>query len=415
MNCVASTTSSCVFLVGKQYPFSKEFAGCDQLRLQDLNSADIKKYVETQLSKYAQTKDVAQTITDNAQGIFLWARLVTPRVEEAFDTEDDTETIRQIIKDCPHELQLLYGHLLSQVDRHRRTEANFYFHITRLLEGFSASKAQLSLSSGFCVVDVQDIVSTARFYRTEQVLPAIAHTSRSIVTPSEWEAVLRKVALCTRGIVDSSKTFSGSIRCARSTRSDTHPIKTMHAKPVETEILPAPPQLKFVHRTASEYLFQNGSAEHWLGALDTKDLAIASFEGQILFFLEFSDPSGSTTHSRTAPFWRKELTNIFRLAHILTYEHECSEYVQGRLSQVQQFLEQPHNVGLCNYFSCWPLLIEQAPAQFPRNGKPLYIYTCAKFCLGNQIELGCGKLADPVPALGLLLGLCEILRSECKL
>lgn len=95
------------------------FHGCEQLRLQDLTSADIRAYAQGILEKdftlYSlespNIDDLLRLICEKAEGVFLWVCYALHAISQGLDALDDTETLEQRLLDLPTGMEELYRHM----------------------------------------------------------------------------------------------------------------------------------------------------------------------------------------------------------------------------------------------------------------------------------------------------------------
>lgn len=102
------------------------------LRLEDLNYADIRDFVCGKLAviDYDHTEFIHR-ITDQAQGMFLWAALVCKDIVDGFLAFDDQAKLQQRLDDIPEGLEPLFARLFSNIDKHHRNFLLFIFQILK--------------------------------------------------------------------------------------------------------------------------------------------------------------------------------------------------------------------------------------------------------------------------------------------
>ncbi|KAH7409589.1 heterokaryon incompatibility protein-domain-containing protein [Cadophora sp. MPI-SDFR-AT-0126] len=109
----------------------------EQLRLQDLNFSDIRHFVEERLTANGNTYDslgsqwIATNIADKAEGVFLWAALVTRSVIEGLQTGDDDDMVRKRIQSTPSGMEDLFMQMLTSIDDFHRDSLSFYLEVMR--------------------------------------------------------------------------------------------------------------------------------------------------------------------------------------------------------------------------------------------------------------------------------------------
>jgi len=132
--------------------FRQGFAKSPQLRLQDLNYEDIKKATKYRLNSTLQEKfpqvpwmivELVADIVDKAQGIFLWAELVTEDLKKGARNSDSIEELHKRVDRTPNTIEGLYEHMLERLDKPYFQDAARYFQI------ITANQDLLALEQGF--------------------------------------------------------------------------------------------------------------------------------------------------------------------------------------------------------------------------------------------------------------------------
>jgi hypothetical protein len=121
------------------------FKTCPKLRLQDLTKEDILRYVTDALGPFEKViksgKDelrisLIDEISSRADGVFLWARLVTKSLQTGITNADDWDTLMKRVEGLPRDIDRLYNHMWSRLNQDQeiqdvyRSEAAFYFQFT---------------------------------------------------------------------------------------------------------------------------------------------------------------------------------------------------------------------------------------------------------------------------------------------
>ncbi|PMD58378.1 uncharacterized protein K444DRAFT_563688, partial [Hyaloscypha bicolor E] len=103
--------------------FKDSFNGFPSLKLQDLTSNDIQRYIKDKLNghkrmKFWTTREpetckrlVAQLI-NKAEGVFLWVKLVVKSLLKGLSQRDGIPQLLKRLDAFPSDLELLYGHML---------------------------------------------------------------------------------------------------------------------------------------------------------------------------------------------------------------------------------------------------------------------------------------------------------------
>ncbi|KAK5630520.1 hypothetical protein RRF57_006235 [Xylaria bambusicola] len=105
--------------------------GLKTLRLQDLNKSDIRKFVTQSLNK-TKCKHLTGTVVDQAEGVFLWASLVTQSLIKGSKAGDSEEILRQRLNSLPQDMNLLFKRMLSEIEPVYRGSLAFYIQLTML-------------------------------------------------------------------------------------------------------------------------------------------------------------------------------------------------------------------------------------------------------------------------------------------
>lgn len=102
------------------------------IRPEDLNYDDIEKFVFSKLASITQPEaDLSSEIAQRAQGMFLWAALVTVNLVQGSMARDDKVMLRERLDSFPEGLQSLFARLFSDVDKHHREFLLFVFQLLK--------------------------------------------------------------------------------------------------------------------------------------------------------------------------------------------------------------------------------------------------------------------------------------------
>ncbi|KAI1391621.1 uncharacterized protein F4822DRAFT_427477 [Hypoxylon trugodes] len=93
-------------------------------RLQDLTWSDMGKYVAAELQNYVNTgqiseisaQNLAVSLLEKAEGVFLWLHLVVRSLCEGLRHNDPEETLRQRLNEIPGDLNELYSDMWNRVN-----------------------------------------------------------------------------------------------------------------------------------------------------------------------------------------------------------------------------------------------------------------------------------------------------------
>ncbi|KAK7964386.1 hypothetical protein PG988_011360 [Apiospora saccharicola] len=141
---------------------SKRLSSCRTLRLQDLNLSDIAQSTQQKLSRaglgiYTGRELPHDYIARRADGVFLWAALVTESLVRGFEAGDDEKSLSKRIETMPQGLNDLFKSMLSKVENVHRESLAFYLHALSIdmrfedrlisIANLTASRAPNALSS----------------------------------------------------------------------------------------------------------------------------------------------------------------------------------------------------------------------------------------------------------------------------
>ena len=128
------------------YVFLKAFGDCSgKLMLEELTKPDIKHYVNRMLaddSDYTRLaavdtrcKQLIDDIIANAQGVFLWVRLVVNELLLGLGSEDDIGDLQKRLRRLPNDLEDYYRLMLPRIHDIYREEAAELFQLTKEATG----------------------------------------------------------------------------------------------------------------------------------------------------------------------------------------------------------------------------------------------------------------------------------------
>ncbi|KAI0910131.1 hypothetical protein F4823DRAFT_638066 [Ustulina deusta] len=127
------------------------FRSLKQLRLQDLNSGDIKRFVneslaKTQLSESIRTS-LARDVVRRAEGVFMWASLVTQSLVKGSKVGDSKEIMQERLDSLPKDMNQLFERMLSDVDPVHRKSLAFYLQLMNLKTKYYSQHARARLTT----------------------------------------------------------------------------------------------------------------------------------------------------------------------------------------------------------------------------------------------------------------------------
>ncbi|KAK6842738.1 hypothetical protein PG987_003598 [Apiospora arundinis] len=122
-----------------EVPLVRRLVHSKQLRLQDFNYADIWCFAKSRLESNNMDIQVirngsdyiATQIAQNAEGVFLWAILVTQAAIQGAESGDDADIILRRIAKTPKAIEDIFASMLGKIDEFHAESLMFY---SRLLE-----------------------------------------------------------------------------------------------------------------------------------------------------------------------------------------------------------------------------------------------------------------------------------------
>ena len=105
-----------------------------RLLLEDHNGDDIQRYVENRFemdqqfttlqSKDARTSELVDQIVRNAQGVFLWVRIVVSNLLRGLSNDDNLSDLQKRLQSFPTTLTAYFQHMLDNIDDFYREETS---------------------------------------------------------------------------------------------------------------------------------------------------------------------------------------------------------------------------------------------------------------------------------------------------
>lgn len=140
---------------------SKRLTSCRTVRLQDLNLSDIARFTKLKLTKAGIDIDTEHgplhhQIAGRAEGVFLWAVLVTDSLVRGIEAGDDQTILSKRIETMPQGLNDLFKSMLNKVEKVHQESLAFYLHALSIrarndslisIANLTASKVPSALSS----------------------------------------------------------------------------------------------------------------------------------------------------------------------------------------------------------------------------------------------------------------------------
>ncbi|KAI4862811.1 hypothetical protein F4820DRAFT_459963 [Hypoxylon rubiginosum] len=122
--------------------FEDAFRDRPSLMLQDLSATDIELYIrsrfnanegfaEFQLRDPSSAKELLETISKKAEGVFLWVHLVVQSLLEGLTNGDGLRYLRSRLEKLPPNLEDLYANILEHLDDNYLDHASRLFQLVR--------------------------------------------------------------------------------------------------------------------------------------------------------------------------------------------------------------------------------------------------------------------------------------------
>ncbi len=122
--------------------FEESFKESPGLRLQDLTSGDIRRFVADRLSNDLRMREIAENeplqrhhfekeICNKAQGVFLWVKLVVRSLLVGLSNSDRMADLRARLELLPADLEELYRHMMAKIEKIYLKGASQVFQLVR--------------------------------------------------------------------------------------------------------------------------------------------------------------------------------------------------------------------------------------------------------------------------------------------
>ncbi|KAM0325488.1 hypothetical protein ACHAQA_007475 [Verticillium albo-atrum] len=104
--------------------FTDAFDRYPTIRMQDLTAGDIENYVDDAFSKYLsrragreqELRELSQSVTLRAAGVFLWVVLVVRELRRGFQSHDDISDLQRRLDAFPTDLSDFYRYMYDRID-----------------------------------------------------------------------------------------------------------------------------------------------------------------------------------------------------------------------------------------------------------------------------------------------------------
>ncbi|KAG7404039.1 hypothetical protein Forpe1208_v015750 [Fusarium oxysporum f. sp. rapae] len=188
--------------------FLNGFSDKQRLRLPDLTLFDMQKYVRDSLSHIPSRKlrtHFANEIPSRANGIFLWAVLVTADIRRQIENEVPEERLFKIVNSLPSSLQTLFHYILNSLADYDRKRT---YQLMRLLMLRSAGDGGPISLNHFSLLDQyneDNEFSTRGHFLAERFITEFSKTS-DMLHPSDPALEIKRLRGCSGGLVECDET-----------------------------------------------------------------------------------------------------------------------------------------------------------------------------------------------------------------
>ncbi|KAI0467403.1 hypothetical protein F4859DRAFT_525306, partial [Xylaria cf. heliscus] len=158
------------------------FQGLNQLRLQDLNRGDIKEFVDQALARTKINQhdraDLAEQVLRRAEGIFLWASLVTQSLVKGSMAGDCKEIMQKRLDLLPRDMDQLFERMLMDVDVVHRESLALYVQLQMVVHELQFSEEILTIPM-IAILQLQKNISSYEEFVDECERTQLHITTRS--------------------------------------------------------------------------------------------------------------------------------------------------------------------------------------------------------------------------------------------
>ncbi|KAI1110714.1 hypothetical protein F5Y14DRAFT_428124 [Nemania sp. NC0429] len=223
--------------------------GLKQLRLQDLNKDDISKFVHQSFLKRNLSDDdrdrLVEEVVRRAEGVFLWASLVTHSLIRGLQAHDDPDMMQARLDLLPTDMNKLFEQMLSNVDEVHRESLALYVQLMML----KAEDNRIGIVTGIPIVamlQLRDPINSYEEFANECERKVIQIESRSAgLLQSSVEAGLEQET-----IINDQPCFNPKLP-QKPQQLNRRPCDTNHQ---HSKILDYHAQrMEWIHRSAFEF------------------------------------------------------------------------------------------------------------------------------------------------------------------
>ncbi|KAH6710686.1 heterokaryon incompatibility protein-domain-containing protein [Leptodontidium sp. MPI-SDFR-AT-0119] len=312
-----------------------------QLRLQDLNFGDISRFVEEKLDGYSESHDfsgsgswLAHSIAFKAEGVFLWAALVTASAVRGLQAGDDDKMVRKRVESTPSAMEALFMQMLASVEDVHRESLAFYIQAMR---GNRQNSARVSVALMTAAIVPEELTNYQEFAskcaRTEKQIIARSKGLLDVLDTARWRRRLSAENLVwsipqdaeSANLRLSSQRTRKEIAQSRSpTRwSSSHQIFMGFDKKI----------VSFVHRSAYDFLL-SPECENAIGVLSTASPASIQndiVQAQIKMLVAAPNPINNYSRDEFRDHLAAVMHSILDYTELSSKSHDFLDELQGLL------------------------------------------------------------------------------------
>jgi hypothetical protein len=233
--------------------FHQAFDGFPGLRLQDLTFNDIRLYVKETLAgdermdslsyeNPIQASNLVTEIVNKADGVFLWVKFVVRSLLEGITNGDTISQLQSRLEELPSDLVKLYSYMLGAVKPRYRVEGSKYFQMSRAWQ-------DLDILPAFGLITVQPIRALVLSLALEESHTPLDDSNFTLIDFGERKSLIgkldKRLKVCCAGLLEVSD-------------DDPEASDAPHRYPQQHgEITADNPQVKYIHRTAFDFLSED--------------------------------------------------------------------------------------------------------------------------------------------------------------
>lgn len=259
--------------------FEAYFDGTSKLRVHHLTKPAIEKFVTDRLFRSRCDGDLTHSdatsirtlidyITDRAQGVFLWVKIVISDLLRGLSNEDDANMLLQRVERMPDEIFALYEHMWNRykVDHEiYEKEAALYFAMMLRKSEYSHAKSLLAFGL------VRDDGLRKRCLNAIHD-PTLAWLGFSI----NVERISKRIQACTAGLLELQYLSSDLEQAVPSTTETRQSAEKSLKHALVTNV-------SFIHKTAANFMDSSPTMQLLLNdLLDGQQLESRMMESEIL-------------------------------------------------------------------------------------------------------------------------------------